>query len=66
MAGTAKPWWKSRTLRFNAAAAVLFAIEAKASLIQSYVPGSVYAWGVMILTAGNAALRVITTVGVGK
>lgn len=59
---TAKPWWQSRTLRLNAAAAALIALEAQFSLLQPYLPGNVYAWLAVGLTMANAALRVITVV----
>lgn len=55
-----KPWWKSRQLRFNAAVAVLIALEASFSMLQPYLPGNVYAWFSVALTVGNAFLRVIT------
>lgn len=61
-----KPWYRSRTLWFNAAVAALGALEAGAGLLQPYVAGNVYAWGLALLTAGNAALRVITTQGLTK
>lgn len=60
----AKPWWKSKTLWFNAAVAGLAALEANANLIQPYVPGNVYGWGMMLLTCGNAMLRFGTNQGV--
>lgn len=59
-----KPWWQSKTLWFNAIVAGLVALEANASLIQPYVPGNVYGWGMMILTCGNAVLRLVTAQGV--
>lgn len=62
----AKPWWKSRTLRFNAIIAALAAAESSANLIQPYLPGNVYGYGLMLLTVGNAMLRIVTTQGLGK
>lgn len=59
-----KPWWKSRTLWFNALVAGLAALEASANLMQPYVPGNVYGYGLLVLTVGNAILRIITTQGV--
>ncbi len=56
----AKPWWQSKTLRLNAAAAALIALEAKFSLLQPFLPGNVYAYVATGLTVANAALRVIT------
>jgi hypothetical protein len=51
---------QSKVLWFNALAGGLFALEASANLIQPYVPGNVYAWGVLALTVGNAVLRFYT------
>ena len=59
-----KPWWKSRTIWFNTIVAGLAAAEANANMIQPYVPGNVYGWGLMLLTVGNAALRFLTTQGI--
>lgn len=56
----AKPWWQSKTLWLNAAAAGLIALEAQFSLLQPFLPGNVYAWVATALTVANAALRVIT------
>lgn len=61
-----KPWYTSRVLWFNAIMAALGALEASASMIQPFVPGNVYGYGLLILTVGNAALRIITTQGIGK
>lgn len=58
-----KPWWKSKVLWFNALAAALAALEASANLIQPYVPGNIYAWGLLLLIVGNTVLRVITIEG---
>lgn len=59
-----KRWYKSRTLWFNGVFASLTAIEASAHFIQPYLPGNIYGYGLMILAAGNAMLRIITTQGV--
>lgn len=61
-----KPWWQSKTLWFNAIAAALAALEASSDLIQPYVPGDVYAWGMLLLVAGNAVLRIVTSQGLTK
>lgn len=58
-----KVWWKSKTLWFNAVVAALAALEAVANVLQPIVPGNVYAYGLIVLTIGNAMLRVITTQG---
>ena len=59
-----KPWYKSKTLLFNALVAALAALEASAHLIQPYVSGNIYAYGMLLLTTGNAALRIITSQGI--
>ena len=58
-----KPWYKSKTLWFNVLVAALVALEASASMIQPFLKGNVYGYGLLILTAGNAMLRIITTQG---
>lgn len=58
-----KPWYKSKVIIFNAFVAGLAALEASAHLIQPYIPGNVYGYGLMVLTAGNAMLRVFTSQG---
>lgn len=63
-ATTTKPWWTSKTLRFNALCAVLAAVEVNAHLIQPYVPGNIYGWGMFLVIGGNTFLRSITTQGV--
>ena len=60
-----KPFWKSRTLWFNGLIAALAAIEANAMFIQPLIPGNVYGWGILILSAGNAVLRAVTGQRVG-
>lgn len=59
----AKPWYLSKTLWFNAVVASLAALEAVAGVLQPLVPGNVYAYGLVVLTMGNAVLRVITSEG---
>lgn len=58
-----KPWWHSKTLWFNALVAALAALEASASMIQPFLQGNVYGYALLILTVGNAALRIITSQG---
>lgn len=55
-----KPWYCSKTLRFNLVAAALIALEAQFALLQPYLPGNVYAWVATALAVGNAVLRVVT------
>lgn len=58
-----KKWYKSRVLWFNVILAGLGALEASANLIQPYVRGDIYGWGLMILTVGNAMMRIIGSRG---
>ncbi len=58
-----KPWYLSKTLWFNAVVASLATLEASAHLVQPYLAGNVYGFGLVLLTTGNAMLRVITTQG---
>lgn len=52
---------RSRTLWLNAIFAILGAAEASFGLLQPYVAGNVYAYGMFTLTVGNAFLRFATT-----
>ena len=61
-----KSWWKSKTLWFNAGIGGLAALEASANMIQPYLPGNVYGYGLLLLTVGNAVLRIVTTQGLSK
>lgn len=61
-----KPWYQSRTLWFNAIALALAAAELQLNVLRGVLPGGVYAWLAFVLPVGNAALRLITTTGVGK
>ena len=56
-----KPWWKSRVLRLNAAAAVLAVLEANTALLQPLIPVNFYEALAVFLACSNAVLRVITT-----
>ena len=58
-----KAWYTSKTLWFNTIVAGLAALEASAAMIQPYVAGDLYGYGLLILTVGNVALRIITTQG---
>ena len=61
-----KPWYRSRTLWFNAIALALAAAELQLNVLRGVLPGGVYAWLAFVLPVGNAALRLITHTGVGK
>lgn len=58
-----KPWYKSKVIWFNIVVAALAAAEASAAMIQPFVKGNVYGYGLLLLTVGNAALRIITSQG---
>ncbi len=51
---------RSRTMWFNFVVAIFASLEAVYSVLQPFVPGNTYAWLTVILTVGNAILRVIT------
>lgn len=59
-----KPWYASRTVWLNAAAAALVALEASTGLLQPYVGDHFYAALAVALPVLNAMLRVITTQGI--
>lgn len=59
-----KRWHQSKTVWFNAGVSGLFALEANVHMIQPYVPGNVYAYGVLVLTVGNTVLRFMTSQGI--
>jgi len=52
---------KSKTMMFNIFMALMGVGEAVFGFLQAYIPGNVYAYGMAILTIGNAILRVVTT-----
>lgn len=56
-----KPWWRSKTLWFNALVGALAAAEASFGVLQPLVPANAYAVLSFLLIVGNAALRVIST-----
>lgn len=59
-----KPWWQSKTLLLNAAAAALVALESGTGVLQPLLPVNLYAALAVGLPVVNAALRVVTTQGV--
>jgi len=60
-----KPWYKSKTIWFNALCAMLVAVEAVFSVFQGVIPGNTFATLTVLMAAGNAFLRVISTGGIG-
>ena len=61
-----KPWYKSKTIWFNAIIAGLVALEASFSAMQGFLPANVYGIAVTVLAVGNAMLRIVTTQGIAK
>jgi len=59
-----KPWYKSKTILFNAFAAALVALEAVSGLLQPMLPVNVYTAVAVALAVVNAILRVITSQGI--
>lgn len=56
-----KPWWKSRTLLFNALIGVGAAAESSLHLLQPLLGEQTYPILLFGVTVGNAFLRVLTT-----
>jgi hypothetical protein len=61
-----KPWWESKTLIINAAAAGLTALEASTGILKPLVGDNFYMIMAGVLPVVNAVLRVVTTQPVGK
>jgi hypothetical protein len=61
-----KPWYKSKTLWFNALALMLAAAETQLHVLQGALPGGLFTWLAFALPVANAALRFITSTAVGK
>ena len=59
-----KPWYKSKTILFNAFMAALVSLEAVSGLLQPLLPVNVYTAIAVSLPVVNAILRVITTQGI--
>lgn len=59
-----KKWYQSRTIRLNAVAAGLVALEAGTGALQPHLPVNLYTAIAVGLPVLNAMLRVITTQGV--
>jgi hypothetical protein len=56
-----KPWWQSRTMRINAIAAVLMALEAQWHLLQPYLPVNFWMAMSIALPIVNGVMRTVTT-----
>jgi hypothetical protein len=56
-----KRWYRSKTLWFNLVVLMLAAAESQLNVLQTVLPGGLYAWLAFVLPVGNAALRFITT-----
>lgn len=59
-----KPWYQSKTLIVNAAAAALVALEAGTGMLQPFLSVNLYTAVAVGLPVLNAVLRVVTTSGV--
>lgn len=58
-----KPWYRSKTILVNMAAAGLVALEAVSGLLQPHLPVNFYTAIAVALPVVNAMLRVITSEG---
>jgi len=61
-----KPWYKSKTVWFNAASSALIAIEASIHVMQDVFGPYAYLTLVAVVAAGNIILRTITSEGLTK
>lgn len=61
---TAKPWWRSWTLWFNALCVTLASAELALGVLKEVLPGNVYAWLAFALAVGNALLRLRTSTAI--
>lgn len=52
---------RSKTMMFNAIVAGLAALEGVFGMLQAFLPGNVYAYLTVLLTVGNAVIRVVFT-----
>lgn len=55
-----KPWWRSKTLWFNAVVIALATAEASFGVLQPLLPANAYACLTFGLAVGNAVLRFIS------
>ncbi|MGB0218319.1 MAG: hypothetical protein ACPGJF_03210 [Sinimarinibacterium flocculans] len=63
---TAKAWWKSWTIWFNALSLVLIAVEQNWQFLRDVLPPTVYSIGAFALPIVNVLLRVKTNTGVAR
>jgi len=61
-----KPWYKSRTLWFNALAGALLSLEAVFHVLQPLLGPVFYPTVLVGVTVINGFLRIITTQGIGN
>jgi len=61
-----KAYYKSRTLWFNLAVALLAVLDTYSSLLHSYLPDFLYVALLLLIAAGNTYLRTVTTQGLSK
>lgn len=59
-----KPWYKSKTIWFNAIAMSLIAMEAVFHVLQPLLGPVIYPVALVAITAINGFLRVITSQGI--
>ena len=64
--GRMKPWYKSKTIIFNAVVAALAALEGVTGLLAPYTGPNFYAALCVVLPIGNAVLRVISNTTLTK
>ena len=66
-AAGSKPWWRSRTVWFNAGTAALLLLDAVAAslgMLQPLVPAGAWPWVAAVVTVVNLWLRAITSGGI--
>ena len=56
-----KPWWESKTIWVNLAAAFLVSVEAFTGVLQPILPIPLYETIAAVLPLANSILRMITT-----
>ena len=56
-----KPWWRSKTIWFNAICTGLAAAELSLGLLQALLPVNAYAVLSFVLVVGNTVLRSVTS-----